>query len=183
MPGSLASRETEMASLCTGGQVEACALAHVAAPVIFSTLTPEAASAFVGRQQPPSQAPRCQRPASTKLTKDVSSVEDSTRRYLNLEFSNGCRCCTGGAELLELLRCGAARRVTTGLRGRPRPSGSAVRLWPQEPRGPRGPVFCVSLSTSDRGHGPCPMEGFSGRSVGCGWTAAFSAVLLPHLHT
>lgn len=80
--------------------MEACALAHVAAPVRFSTLTPEAASAFVGRPQPPSQAPGCQRPASTKLTKDVSSVEDSARRDPNPEFSNGC-CCAGGKELLS----------------------------------------------------------------------------------
>lgn len=82
------------------GQVEACALAHAAAPVRFSTLTPEAASAFVGRPQPQSQAPGCQRPASTKLTKDVSSLEDSARRDLNLEFSNGY-CCAGGRELLS----------------------------------------------------------------------------------
>jgi len=183
MPGSLASREMEMASLGASGQVEACALVHVAAPVRFSTLTPEAASAFVGRQPPPSQAPGCQRPASTKLTKDVSSVEDSTRRDLNLEFSNGRCCCSGGKGLPELLRCGAARRVTTGLRGRPRPGAGGIRRdsGPREPRGLGGPLSRVSLSTADRGHSPCPMEGLSGRSAGCGRTSAFSTVLLPHL--
>lgn len=132
-----------MASLCAGGQVEACALARVAAPVRFSTLTPEAASAFVGRPQ----ALGCQRPASTKLTKDVSSVEDSARRDLSLEFSNGCCYCTGRKELLELWQRVVARRAATGLTGRPQPGG------------PRAPLSCVSISASARGHGPYPTEG------------------------
>lgn len=131
-----------MASLCAGGQVEACALARVAAPVRFSTLTPEAASAFVGRPQ----ALGCQRPASTKLTKDVSSVEDSARRDLSLEFSNGCCYCTGRKELLELWRRVVARREM---------------------------LLCEHFSFRQRPR-PLPHGGASGGSAGCGGAAAFS---------
>ena len=150
--------------------------AHEAA-LRFSTLTPEAASALAGGRSP-SQASGCQRPASTKLTKDVSPCSRRRQTRSESRFLTGAVAARARAERRRWRGLGARQPRVRGRGSTASAGGRRRHLAP----GPGAAFLCEPLNFRARPR-PCSVvEGAPGGSAGFGGTEAFLAGS-SHTHT